>query len=54
MKDQSHSYSFCFSKQKHNVERKHVACVPRNRFQVAVHNFAISKIYLKTHEQNYF
>jgi hypothetical protein len=47
--------------QKHNVERRNVSQVPRNRWistshhiNLTVYNCAILKIYLKTHEQNNF
>jgi hypothetical protein len=55
------SYRFWFRMQKYNLERRNVACVPRNRWisttyhiKLAVYNFATSKIHLKTHEQNTF
>jgi hypothetical protein len=47
--------------QKHNVKRRNVARDPRNRWisktdhiNLAVYNFAILKIHLKTPEQNYY
>jgi cytochrome c2 len=52
MKNHSHKISFCLL---HNVQRRNVSCVPRNRWiSTSCTQFAISKIHLKTHEQNYF